>query len=242
MASMRNRPFAVFDIDGTLVRWQLFHAMADALAKRNLLNADQFQAIKQQRLKWKKRHHADAFTHYETSLIQWIDERIAGLEQQQLEIVCQDVIDEYIEQTYTFTYNLIHDLRQTGYLLFALSGSPNTLVQSVARYYHFDAAQGSDYDIRDGRLTGTKRLMYGTAKADYLNQLIRQYHASQHGSIGIGDTPGDIPMLSMTERPIAFNPSRELFEHAKTAGWAIVIERKNVIYQLKVQDGQYILA
>ena len=26
------RPFAVFDIDGTIIRWQLYHALADELA------------------------------------------------------------------------------------------------------------------------------------------------------------------------------------------------------------------
>ena len=242
MSTLRNRPYAVLDIDGTLIRWQLYHAMADALVKRSLLNSDQFQTIKQNRLEWKKRRHANAFTDYETSLIKWVDERIAGLQQQQLIEVCQDVIDEYIEQTYTFTLNLIYDLQRAGYLLFALSGSPNVLVQSVARYYHFDAAQGSDYDLKDGRLTGTKQLMYGTTKANYLKQLIRQYHATQNGSVGVGDTIGDTPMLTMTERPIAFNPSRELFDHAKTAGWEMVVERKNVIYQLQAQDGRYILA
>ena len=29
----KGRPFAVFDIDGTLIRWQLYHSIADTLAR-----------------------------------------------------------------------------------------------------------------------------------------------------------------------------------------------------------------
>ncbi len=31
-----SQPFAVFDIDGTIIRWQLYHALADELAKENI--------------------------------------------------------------------------------------------------------------------------------------------------------------------------------------------------------------
>ena len=36
--STQSRPFAVFDIDGTLIRWQLYHAVADDMAKQNIIN------------------------------------------------------------------------------------------------------------------------------------------------------------------------------------------------------------
>jgi phosphoserine phosphatase len=49
-------------------------------------------------------------------------------------------------------------------------------------------------------------------------------------------------MLEFVEHPIAFNPEDTLFEKAKTAGWDIVIERKNVVYTLKEKDGSYLLA
>ncbi|MDB5164640.1 MAG: family hydrolase, partial [Candidatus Saccharibacteria bacterium] len=41
------------------------------------------------------------------------------------------------------------------------------------------------------------------------------------------------------EQPIAFNPSKDLFEHAQKEGWNVVLERKNMVYRLEPQDGRY---
>ncbi len=49
-------------------------------------------------------------------------------------------------------------------------------------------------------------------------------------------------MLEFVENPIAFNPEDTLFEKAKEQGWKIVIERKNVTYELACGEvGQYCL-
>jgi len=39
-------------------------------------------------------------------------------------------------------------------------------------------------------------------------------------------------MLEMVERPICFNPNQKLFEAAKRHDWPIVVERKDVVYEL----------
>ena len=38
--------FAVFDIDGTLIRWQLYHAIADELAKSGHIDAETYTVEK----------------------------------------------------------------------------------------------------------------------------------------------------------------------------------------------------
>jgi phosphoserine phosphatase len=49
-------------------------------------------------------------------------------------------------------------------------------------------------------------------------------------------------MLEAVEQPIAMNPSQKLFDHAQKHGWKIVVERKNMIYELEDRDGSYVLA
>ncbi len=63
------RPFAVFDIDGTIIRWQLYHAIADALAKTGHIDAKLFEQARQARMQWKKRVGDDAFKDYELILV-----------------------------------------------------------------------------------------------------------------------------------------------------------------------------
>jgi phosphoserine phosphatase len=49
-------------------------------------------------------------------------------------------------------------------------------------------------------------------------------------------------MLGMVEHPVAFNPSQKLFREAERRGWKIVIERKNMIYELEKAGAGYRLA
>ena len=51
-------------------------------------------------------------------------------------------------------------------------------------------------------------------------------------SIAIGDAWGDIPLLEIVGNPIAFNPSMDLAKVAKQKGWRVVVERKDVIYEI----------
>jgi FMN phosphatase YigB (HAD superfamily) len=55
------RKFAVFDIDGTLIRWQLYHAVFDQMAKQGHIPADDYQRARDLRMKWKIRESADAY-------------------------------------------------------------------------------------------------------------------------------------------------------------------------------------
>ena len=69
-------------------------------------------------------------------------------------------------------------------------------------------------------------------KAAILTRALRKEDITLEGSIGVGDTESDIPMLEMVETPIAFNPNQKLLTHAKRRGWKIVVERKDVIYEI----------
>jgi phosphoserine phosphatase len=67
------------------------------------------------------------------------------------------------------------------------------------------------------------------------------HQASWDKSIAVGDSESDIPLLSSVKNPIAFNPTKQLFNHAKENHWNIVVERKNVIYQLGPGSQNYTL-
>jgi len=69
-------------------------------------------------------------------------------------------------------------------------------------------------------------------KANILKRAVEREGLTLEGSIGVGDTEGDIPFLEMVETPICFNPNALLYRHAKRLGWQVVVERKDVIYKL----------
>jgi HAD superfamily hydrolase (TIGR01490 family) len=236
------RPFAVFDIDGTLIRWQLYHAVADELARRGHFGAIEYQAVKEARMTWKKREGEDSFTAYERALVNLVDQAIAGMPVSEMESACRSVINEYKDQVYTYTRDLIRDLKEQGYVLFTISASQSEIVRMLAEYYGFDDYGGSEYEVKDGVFTGKKEVLKSERKPEYLKLLMQKHDAAYEGSVAVGDSESDIPMLEAVERPIAFNPTKILFDHARSKGWQIVVERKNVVYELQPRDGNYQLA
>lgn len=239
---MGKRPFAVFDIDGTVIRWQLYHALADELARQGHLNPRDFQKVRTARMLWKRRTRETSFEEYEQTLVSLIDRTLTGIKVQDLEAACRGVIDEYKDQVYTYTRDLIRQLQTKNYLLFAISASQSQIVGLIAQYYGFDDFGGSEYEVKDSYFTGRKELLISDAKPEFLKQLVGKHKAGWQGSYGVGDSESDIPMLETVERPIAFNPTRKLFEHARKNGWTVIVERKNMVYELEPKDGKYWLA
>lgn len=236
-----NRPFAVFDIDGTLIRWQLFHAITDKLAKENLLDARIYDDLKAARLDWKRRSSPEAFKAYEKHVVAAYEEGILNLTYTNFEKAATEVFEEYKDQVYKYTRELIARLKQQGYLLFAISGSQTEVVAMIADYYGFDDFIGSNYEHVNNRFTGNSTIHPGR-KHVILREMVERHAATYQGSIAVGDSEGDISMLEAVEQPIAFNPTEKLFAVAREQKWKIVIERKNVAYELEDRNGQYVLA
>jgi HAD superfamily hydrolase (TIGR01490 family) len=241
MAHAVARPFAVFDIDGTVIRWQLYHAINDALAQKGVIDKQAFEQVRAARMDWKRRSGDESFHDYEQALVRVFEQTLKGLGVHDLSVAADKVFSEYKDQVYTYTRDLIRTLKAKHYLLFAISGSPDIIIEKLVQYYGFDDFAASHYESEGDRFTGKTTITIGK-KAELLQQLIDKHHATQSGSIGVGDGEGDIAMLDMTEQAIAFNPSKKLVTHATEHHWPIVVERKNVIYTLNYQNGEYQLS
>jgi HAD superfamily hydrolase (TIGR01490 family) len=237
-----SRKFAVFDIDGTLLRWQLFHAIVDELGKHGHIPKPAYDKALAARMVWKGRTGKNSFKSYEKEMVAAYSQAINKLLVSDFMSAIESVFGEYKDQVYTYTRNLLRELKAKGYLLFAISGSQAEVVKMLADYYGFDASVGSTYERSGDRFTGQCHILTYQKKNTALAYLVSRFGATNEGSIAVGDSEGDIPILSLVEHPIAFNPSQSLFDHARNHAWEVVIERKNVTYRLVPKDGQYILA
>jgi HAD superfamily hydrolase (TIGR01490 family) len=240
VADKVNRPFAVFDIDGTLIRWQLYHALNDALARKKLINEKGFDKVRKARMNWKRRSHDLSYRDYEQQLVDLFEQELEGLKVSDLENAAQEVFDEYKDQAYIFTRDLIADLKKKDYLIFAISASPDIIVEKLAHYYKFDDFVASTYSAKNGIYTGETNVTLGK-KAEILDNLIIKNRATKKASFAVGDSEGDSAMLELVDKPIAFNPNKQLLDHSIQKHWDIVIERKNVIYKLSFVNGTYVL-
>jgi HAD superfamily hydrolase (TIGR01490 family) len=233
-----KRNFAVFDLDGTLVRWQLYHAVFDHLALNKSIDEKVHQSVKEARLSWKRRQ--SDFRAYELILIRAYLDTLGKLTTKETSQAVEAAFEEHKEQVYTYTKDLIKDLKAKNYVLLAISGSHNEIVERIAKYYGFEDWIGTFYEHKSGKYTGS--FTFSANRKDVrLKEFINKHNLTLEGSVAVGDSEGDIPMLEMVEQPIAFNPAKLLYEHAKKKGWPIVLERKNVIYQLAKNDSFYTL-
>lgn len=239
---MTEKPkFAVFDIDGTLIRWQLFHAIVHHLGKHGHIPLSTHTTIKTARMTWKNRGGTDSFSAYEHVLVHAYKDALKGIKPSDYNTIVAEVFDEYKDQTFVYTRDLVQKLKKQGYLLFAISGSQQEIIQKLARHHGFDAAIGATLTQANGQFTGEIQSPVHN-KAAALEQLVKQSGATYSQSIAVGDSESDIPMLQAAVTAIAFNPSAGLYKAARLNGWDIVVERKNVIYELKAQNAAYVLA
>ncbi len=135
---------------------------------------------------------------------------------------------------YRYTRDLAKEFKMKGYFLLAISHSPKFIVDGFGYEYGFDKVYGTFCGTGpSGQFTGEieeRDLIFN--KAAVLQRAIRKEGLTLEGSVAVGDTETDIAMLEMVETPIAFNPNQNLYAHAKRRGWKVVVERKDVVYEI----------
>jgi HAD superfamily phosphoserine phosphatase-like hydrolase len=182
-------------------------------------------------VEWKVRNNDEGFYKYEVELINTFDKTVEGLDEKVFESVVEEVFEQYKDQVYRYTRDLIVELKSRGYFLIAISGSHKELVEKVADYYGFDDFVGTDY-TRSGSKLKSEAFVASHHKEELLKEMIKKHRLDLKGSYAVGDTPSDAPMLGMVENGIAFNPDKKLYNLAQKNGWKVVVERKNVVYEL----------
>jgi HAD superfamily hydrolase (TIGR01490 family) len=223
---------AVFDIDGTIFRSSLFLSLTKRLIQKGIFPREVQAEFEGDRLKW-----LDREGDYETYLTKVIDvfaREIKGVPYDDINYLSGEIIEEKKNRVYRYTRDLIKELKGQGYYLLAISHSPKLIADGFGYEMGFDKVYGTIYEVGPNEcFTGViedKDLIFN--KAAVLQRAIRKENLTLEGSVAVGDTESDIPMLEMVERPIAFNPNAKLYKHAKVRQWEIVVERKDVIYNL----------
>ena len=227
--------FAVFDIDGTLFRWQLYHALVHQLAMSKLLPRSEYDAVTKLKHAWEA---GDChFKDYEQSVVEILEQHLPEIDPKKYDRACRKVVADTGHKTYNYTRELAKSLKDDGYKLIAISGSQQELVEKFCEPHGFDVMYGARYPREDGKFTGDVVKPIGR-KHEVLQSIVDELGLTYQGSYGVGDTSSDISMLELVDNPIAFNPSDGLLDVARDKRWQIVIERKNIAYVMQQCGGQ----
>lgn len=223
---------AIFDIDGTIFRSSLLIESVEALVEAGVFPERIRKIYSHAHRNWLDRK--DGYDKYIGAVVRASDSHIKGISQKEYLRVVKKVVALHKNRVYRYTRDLIRELKKRGYYLLAVSHSPKYIADEFAKKLGFDKVYGRLFEIDPrGRLTGKfLHLELINDKAKVLKRAVEKENLTLRGSIGVGDSEGDIPFLKLVEHPICFNPNLKLYHAAKRNGWKIVVERKDVAYTL----------
>ncbi len=238
-----TRKLAVFDIDGTLFRSGLYREVFFELYKMGVLPNDLTEQTTEKHREWRHRIHGNAFEEFEQIMVAGLDSYLPNLRVSDYDEAVRRVMDKKAENIYIFTSQLLKKLQGEGYFTAAISGSQKELVEPFALRYGFDDWIGQEWERGEEFFTGATTKTH-TGKEALVHQLVEKHGLTLDGSYGVGDSNGDSGMLSIVHNPVAFNPTKELLDKALANGWRVVVERKNISYELEgAGDGKpFVLA
>jgi HAD superfamily hydrolase (TIGR01490 family) len=226
---------AVFDIDGTVYREAMSFVVAEELLKRHKFTQEQ-ALLDAARHIFKSRGSTEAYWAYNKTILEVLEAILPRITPVQLQEAINDLLTSTGDYCYAYTTELIRQFKQEGRTLIAISGSIGNIVEPFSTSRGFDLVVASDLELIDSAFIGKRATQTKQGKDVILKQLVAEHGLSFDDSIAVGDTHRDISMMAVTERPIAFNPNAALFEEAQKRNWQVVVERKNMIYEMAVRD------
>ena len=229
---MKKKKVAIFDIDGTIFRSSLFIELVESLIQEKIFPATTGKFYIKAYKDWQDRK--DSYEKYINAMVVAFNKNIKGVKYSDFQKLSAKIVSNRQDRVYRYTRDLVKELKKKNYYLLAISHSPKEIVDKFARKMGFDKVYGFMYEIdKSGKTTG--KALYTeiiTDKSKVLLRAIEKENLTLKGSIGVGDTDSDISFLKMVENPICFNPNKKLYDRAIKSGWKIVVERKDVIYNL----------
>ena len=223
---------AIFDIDGTIFRSSLLIELVNVLIDDKIFPEKARLEYEKEYLTWLDRR--GSYQDYIQAMVDVFMKYIKGVRQEDLMSAAKEVMVHHKDRVYRYTRDLTSKLKKDGYYLLAISHSPKMIAEEFAKSLKFDKVYGTLYEIdSEGKFTGKileEELIFNKEKI--LDRAVEKEGLTLTESVGVGDTEGDIKMLSKVAHPICFNPNSLLYKAALENKWKVVVERKDVVYEL----------
>lgn len=230
--SASKQKLAVFDVDGTIFRSSLFIQLVELMVREGVFPKGAKQKYEDEYEEWQNRE--GGYSNYLEAMIDAFHDNIKGVYYGDFADLSKRVVESQAKHTYRYTRQLVKDLKRDGYYLLAISHSPKTILDYFCPTLGFDKSYGMVFELgAEDMFTGEvvdKHLILN--KANIVKRAVEKENLTLEDSVGVGDTESDVSMLEMVEKPICFNPNSQLYKQARIRGWNVVVERKDVIYEL----------
>lgn len=227
-----KRRVAVFDVDGTIFRSSLLIQLVNKLIEKEAFSKNARKAYEREHLRWLDRE--GDYDEYIQAVVRAFLKHLKGVHYGVLADAAEEVVYTQWKHVYRYTRDLLAELKDKGYYLLAVSHSPKTVLNKFCPRLGFDKSYGMVYEIGPqecftGKVVDAHLILN---KASILRRAAAKENLTLMHSVGVGDTEADISFLEMVARPLCFNPNKKLYRYAKRMGWEVIVERKDMVYEL----------
>ena len=224
---MLKHKIAFFDIDGTIQNKSLTESLFEILVQDYPYlgaNEEKYLQLQEEAYKLRKAYESsgneadDLFGNYCQKIIEFSMFALEKYSLEEVREIGRRIATEYRDhQDYVFSKELIEFLRQEGFELVAISGSPKFLVDAFVKEYGFSKGIGQDY-VKDGKTGIFKETSIKTFqdKHIFIEEILRDrssgdFNRDNFYIVAVGDTECDFSMMDYANKAFVINPSLSFF-------------------------------
>jgi HAD superfamily hydrolase (TIGR01490 family) len=220
--------FAVFDIDGTIVKESLGKDLVIWLNKKGMFPNEVLNEIYETKKRYKKKQVTYA-EHQKEIMSAWV-KGFKGMKKTELEKLSKKFGENY-SNFFSGSLELVKFFRKKGFYCVVVSGAFEEAIQAIQPKFKFDLIVGTEFESRKGKFTGRiqEKMWHKKVKKRLLKKVIKEKKLDLKNSFCFGDSEQDSHMLELVEFPVALHPNKELNKIAVKNNWKIFFDSKKAL-------------
>jgi putative phosphoserine phosphatase/1-acylglycerol-3-phosphate O-acyltransferase len=149
---------------------------------------------------------------------------LAGVSEQDFVRLGDRLFHKHLQKKlYVEAQELVDTHRQLGHQLVIVSSATRYQIAPVAEALDVDEVLCTELEVRDGVSTGVVKgkPRWAEGKLDAARDWSGQHGIKLDNAWFYSDGVEDLPLLNAVGHPVAVNPTRDLEDHARGAGWPV---------------------
>lgn len=211
---------ALFDLDNTLLAGDSDFLWGQFLVDKGLVDKDRYEAANQRFYDEYKRGTLDIYEFLAFSL-----QPLTQFPREQLDELHREFMQRHIHELMTDKgRHKIREHRNRGDDVVIITATNSFVTRPIAEAFGADQLIATEPEMINGRYTGkvAGTPCFKEGKITRLQQWLKTTHHDLKGSTFYSDSHNDLPLLEITENPVAVDPDEQLRQVAENKGWPVI--------------------
>jgi HAD superfamily hydrolase (TIGR01490 family) len=206
---------AVFDIDGVLYNG---HSMFDIIKlqeEKKFIPQGTWHKIEVLLSQYKSGEIN--YTNAANAMLDVFAQAIKGKTRTQVKQIIHEFIVANPNHFYTYFREVIPSIQKT-HDVYLITANLRETAETITEEFHLSGYLATELEVKNGKFSG-KVLSTLAGNKHKIAELLSKY--GKNGSLAVGDSVNDIPMLELVDHAICINPDEKLAKIAKERNWII---------------------